>query len=101
MLLKRAFCSSTIAVKLNTRYDGRLFNAACLKAKRNVKNITVRVLIFADGVLVTHYAQYLQKLFSQFSSAYFSDVCLIFIYLQYSALRQRKLDPIKCTGEEN
>ena len=30
MLLKRAFCSSTVGVKLHTRSDGRLFNPARL-----------------------------------------------------------------------
>ena len=47
MLLKRAFCSSTVGVELHTRSDGRLFNHACLKTKSKVKRITVRDLLFA------------------------------------------------------
>ena len=37
MLLKRAFCSSTIGVKLHTRSDEHLSNPARLKAKRKIK----------------------------------------------------------------
>ena len=66
MMLKRALCSSTIGVKLHTRSDGRLFNPARLKAKRKVKKITVRDLLFADdAALVAHSAQDLQTLLSQ------------------------------------
>ena len=48
MLLKRAFYSSTVGVKLHTRSDRRLFNPARLKAKSKVKQITIRELLFAD-----------------------------------------------------
>ena len=70
MLLKHAFCSSTEGVYLHTRSDGRLFNPARLKAKRKVKKITIRDLLFADdAALVAHTAQDLQTLLDQFSSA--------------------------------
>ena len=42
MLLKPAFCSSTVGVMLDTRSDGRLFNSARLKGKSKVKKITVQ-----------------------------------------------------------
>ena len=52
MLLKRA---SSLRIKLQTRIDGNLFNIACLRAKRKVKNFTVRDLLFADdAALVAH-----------------------------------------------
>ena len=65
MLLKRAFGSREI--KLHTRTDGNLFNLACLRAKRKVKNFTVRDLLFAyDDALVAHSAQNVETLLSQF-----------------------------------
>ena len=65
MLLKRAFGSSSLRIKLHARTDGNLFNLARLRAK--VKNFTVREHLFADdAALVAHSAQ---DLLSQFSSA--------------------------------
>ena len=76
MLLKRAFVSSSLGIKLHTKTDGNLFNLACLKAKRKVKNFTVQYFIFADdAALVVYPAQDLQILLSQFSSSC-SDVGL-------------------------
>ncbi|MCP4267312.1 MAG: hypothetical protein GY777_17355, partial [Candidatus Brocadiaceae bacterium] len=70
MLLKHAFGSSTIGIKLHTRSDGNLFNPASLRAKRNRKVVTIRDLLFADdAALVAHSAQDLQTLLNQFSSA--------------------------------
>ena len=70
MLLKCAFYSSTVGVKLHTRSDGHLFNPACLKAKSKVQKITVRDLIFADDTdFIWHSAQDLQTLLNQFSSS--------------------------------
>ena len=70
MLLKRAFGSSSLGIKLHTRIDGNLFNLARLRAKRKLKNFTVRDLLFADdAALVAHSAQDLQTLLNQFSSA--------------------------------
>ena len=70
MLLKRAFCSSAIGVKLNTTSDERIFNHARLKAKSSVKTIAVGDMLFAeDAALVAHSAQDLQTLLNQFSSA--------------------------------
>ena len=70
MLLKRAFGSSSLGIKLHTRTDGNLFNLARLRSKRKLKTFTVRDLLFADdAALVAHSAQDLQTLLSQFSSA--------------------------------
>ena len=70
MLLKRAFGSSATGIKLHTRTDGRLFNLAHLREKRNLKIVTLRDLLFADdAALVAHSAQDLQTLLSRFSSA--------------------------------
>ena len=66
MLLKRAFGSSSLGIKLHTRIDVNLFNLARLRAKRKLKNFTVRDLLFADdAALVAHSAQDLQTLLSQ------------------------------------
>ena len=70
MLLKHAFCSLTVGVKLHTRSDGHLFNPACLKAKSKVQKITVRDLIFTDDTdFIEHSAQDLRTLLNQFSSS--------------------------------
>ena len=70
MLLKCAFCLSTIWVKLHTRSDRDLFNPARLKVKSKLKNITLQDLLFAeDAALVAHSAQHLQTLLSQYLSA--------------------------------
>ena len=70
MLITRAFGSSSLGIKLHTRTDGDLFNFARLRAKRKVKNFTVRDILFADGAaLVAHSAHDLQTLLSPFSSA--------------------------------
>ena len=67
MLLKRAFGSSSLGIKLHIRTDGDLFNLARLRAKRKVKNFTVGDLPFVDdAALVTHSAQDLQTLLSLF-----------------------------------
>ena len=76
MLLKRAFCSSIVGVKLHRRSDGHLFNPARLKTNSKIKQITVRDLLFADdAAVVSNSAQNLQTLLNQFSSAY-SDFSL-------------------------
>ena len=63
MLLKRAFCSSTLEFKLDTTSDGRLFNPARLKTKRKVKKTTVRDMFFTDdAALAAHSVQDLQTL---------------------------------------
>ena len=70
MLLKHAFGSSTTNIKLHTRTGGRLFNLANLRAKRNLKIVTIRDLLFADdAAFVAHSAKDLQTLLSQFSAA--------------------------------
>ena len=70
ILLKRAFCSPTVRVKLHTRSDRLIFNPARLKAKPNVKNITVQDLLFVDNAaLVAHSAQDLQTKLNHFSTA--------------------------------
>ena len=70
MMLKRAFVSSSLGIKLHTRIDGSRFNRACLRAKQNVNNFTVRDLLFADdAALIAHSAQDLQTLLNQFLSA--------------------------------
>ena len=70
MLLKPAFGSLPVGIKLHTRTDGNLFNVARLRAKQKVKNFTMPDLLFADdAALVAHCAQDLQTLLSKFSSA--------------------------------
>ena len=69
-LLKHAFGSSTTGIKLHTRTDGHLFNPSNLRAKRNLKKVTIRDFLFADdAALVAHSAIDLQTQLNQFSSA--------------------------------
>ena len=78
VLLKRAFCSLTVGVKLPTRSDGHLFNPARLKTNSKIKQITVRDLLFADdAAVVSNSAQNLQTLLNQFSSACINFVLII------------------------
>ena len=70
MLLKHAFGSSTEGVYLHTRSDGNLFKPARLKAKRKVRRITIRDMLFADdAAVVEHSEQDLQALMSSFANA--------------------------------
>ena len=70
MLLKHAFGSSTEGVYLHTRSDGNLFKPARLKAKRKVRKITIRDMLFADdAAVVAHSEQDLQALMSSFANA--------------------------------
>ena len=65
MLLKHAFGFSSLGIMLLTRTDDNIFNLARLKAKRKVKNFTVRDMLFDDdAALVTYSAQDLQTLLS-------------------------------------
>ena len=61
MLLKRAFGSSSLGIKLHTRTDGKLSNLLRLRAKRKVKYFTVRDLLFPD-----HAASVAQEVFPRF-----------------------------------
>ena len=55
ILLKHAFNSSTTRIKLNTRTDGHLFNPSNLRAKQNLKIVTIRDLLFADDAALVAY----------------------------------------------
>ena len=78
MLLKRYFGSLFIGINLNTRTDVRFFNLARLITKRKLKNITLSDLLFADdAALVTHYAEDLLKLLSQFLVNIELQACLM------------------------
>lgn len=55
---------------LHSRSDGKLFNAACLRAKTKVREILVRNILFADDAAVaTHSQDQLQSLMDRFSLA--------------------------------
>ena len=70
MLLMRVFGFSSLGIKLHKRTDDNVFKPARLRAKRKVKNFTVRYLLFADDAAhVAHSAQDLHTPLSQFSSA--------------------------------
>jgi len=70
MLINHAFGSSTTGIKLHTRTDGHLFNPSNLRAKQNLKKVTIHDLLFADNAaLLAHSAQDLQTLLNQFSLA--------------------------------
>eukprot|EP00745_Piridium_sociabile_P017961 TRINITY_DN26814_c0_g1_i11.p1 TRINITY_DN26814_c0_g1~~TRINITY_DN26814_c0_g1_i11.p1 ORF type:complete len:515 (+),score=121.07 TRINITY_DN26814_c0_g1_i11:351-1895(+) len=70
VLLKHAFGASTEGVYLHTRSDGRLFNLTRLKAKRKIRGVTIRDMLFADdAALATHTESELQRLMDRFSKA--------------------------------
>ena len=70
LLLKHAFGSSTEGVYLHTRSDGNLFKPARLKARRKVRSVTIRDMLFADdAAIVAHSEQDLQALLSNFANA--------------------------------
>ena len=70
MLLKPAFGSLPVGIKLHTRTDGNLFNLASLRVMRKVNHFIVRDFFSADdAALVDHSAQDLQTLLNQYSSA--------------------------------
>ena len=57
MLLKYAFGYSRTGIKLHTRSDERLFNLASLRAKQNLKIVTIRYFLFVDySELLAHAA---------------------------------------------
>ena len=70
LLLKHAFDTTTEGVYLRTRSDGRLFNLARLRAKKKVRNVLIRDMLFADdAVVATHTQEELQSLMDCFSQA--------------------------------
>ena len=70
MLLKHAFGCSTEGFYLHTISDGNLFKPARLKAKRKVRRITIRDMLFADdAAVVAHSEQDLQALMNSFAKA--------------------------------
>ena len=70
VLLKHAFKSTEEGILLRTRFDGKLFNPARLRAKTKVRKAILRDFLFADdAALVAHSAEMLQCLLNQFSSA--------------------------------
>ena len=70
MLLRHAFDDATEGIYLHSRSDGKLFNVARLKAKRKVRNILIRDMLFADdAAIATHSEHQLQSLMDRFSQA--------------------------------
>ena len=70
MLLKHAFGSTTEGVYLHTRSDGNLFKPVRHKAKRKVRRIAIRDMLFAnDAAVVAHSEQDLQALMNSFAKA--------------------------------
>ena len=74
LLLKHAFTSSTDGVYLYFRSDGSLFIISRLHAKTKTRMVTIRNLLFADGIaMISHQQDRLQGLMDRFS-----DACNIF-----------------------
>ena len=57
LLLKHAFATTTEGIYLRTQSDGRLFNLACLRAKTKVREVLIRVMLFADDAAVVAHTQ--------------------------------------------
>ncbi|XP_052253146.1 uncharacterized protein LOC127859679 [Dreissena polymorpha] len=70
MLLKYAFDSSTDGINIHTRYDGKLFNLARLRARTKVTEVLVREMLFSDdAALATHTEEAFQRLKDLFATA--------------------------------
>ena len=70
VLLKYPFGASTEGIYLRTRYDGKLFNLARLKAIPKTQLKLLRDFLFADeAAVVAHSADELQQLTRRFGEA--------------------------------
>ena len=70
LLLKHAFDTTTEGIYLRTRSYGRLFNLARLIAKKKVREVLIRDMLFADdAAVVAHTQDDLQSLMDCFSQA--------------------------------
>ena len=69
-VIRNVFQGNEESAYLTTRYDGRLFNISRLRSKTNVKESTVRELLFADdAALVAHSRESLQTLLDRFAQS--------------------------------
>ena len=57
LLLSYSFRSSVYGILLHTRPDGRLFNAALLRAKTRIHQLTLRMISFANDVALFSHSQ--------------------------------------------
>ena len=88
MLVKRAFGCSSWKIKLYTRTDGNLYNLTSLWTTWKIKNFSAQDLhLVDDAALVTHSAQDLKTLLSQFPSGC-SDFDLTINFKLTKVLRQ-------------
>ena len=70
LLLTHAFDTTTEAIYLRTRSDGRLFNLALLRPKAKVGKVVTRDMLFAgDAAVATHTKEEPQSLMDCFSQA--------------------------------
>ena len=69
-MLKYAFGHASEGIFLHACSDGRIFNLARLTAKKRIRTVLIRDLLFADdAAVVAHSAQHLQALLVRFSLA--------------------------------
>ena len=68
MLLFHAFKDNEDGIYLRTRSDGKLYYLARLRAKTNVRHVTIREVLFADdAAMATHTEEALQRLIDHFA----------------------------------
>ena len=69
-MLHQAFRNTTEGVYMHTRMDGDLFNLQRLRSKKNIEEVIIRDLLFADdAAIVAHTAEDLQTLLDKLSQA--------------------------------
>lgn len=61
-LIRHAFQGNNKGIYLRTRHDGRLFNISRFRVKTNVRESTVRQLLFADDAALVSHKESLQRL---------------------------------------
>ena len=70
ILLRYAFGASSEGIYIHSRSDGRLFNTARLRSKTKVREILIRVFLYADDAAITSHSEAgLQSLIDQFPKA--------------------------------
>ena len=70
LLLRYAFRDCEDGIYLHTRSNGNLFNLARLRAKKMVRSVLIREMLFADdAALVAHTEEALQRLITRFAVA--------------------------------
>ena len=70
MLLSHAYKENEDGIYIHAGSDGKLYNLSRLRAKTNVRHVTIRDVFFADdAAMATHMEEPLQRLIDRFALA--------------------------------